>query len=142
MGGTIRWLFFYFGGHPMRCATVLIAAVFLAGCATSENYEKVLDTWVGSTEAELVSSWGPPNSFYESDGTRFLTYVRSRSGYIPGTAPTYQTTIIGNTAYTSSYGGSPGFSYSKHCKTTFTISGGTISTWRYEGNNCTALDPG
>jgi len=125
----------------MRQLVFLAVAWIVSGCATTENYEKILDTWVGSTEGQLVQAWGPPAGFYESGTTRYLTYTKSRSGYVPGTAPTYQTTIIGNTAYTSSYGGSPGFSYSRHCKTTFTIQNGVISTWRYEGNDCTALDP-
>ncbi len=113
----------------------------LAGCATTENYEKILGTWVGSSEQQLIQSWGPPSSVYESGGQKYLTYTKSRSGYIPGTSPTYQTQIIGNTAYTTSSGGSPGFAYTKSCKTTFTIQGTRISGWRYEGNNCVALAP-
>lgn len=108
----------------------------LSACATTEKYEAVLKTWIGSSERELINSWGPPSSVYEVNGDKYLTYQSSRSGYVPGVAPTYQTSFIGNTAYTTSYGGTPGYSYNHHCKTTFTVSGGVINHWRYEGNSC------
>jgi hypothetical protein len=115
---------------------ICVAILLLAGCATEAKYEAALKSWVGNSESSLVNSWGPPDSVYENGGTKYLTYQKSRSGYIPGTTPTYQTQIIGNTAYTNSYGGSSGYSYNQNCKTTFTISGGRITNWRWEGNNC------
>ena len=119
----------------------LIAFLALAGCATSENYEKVLETWIGSKESELVSQWGVPDGFYESENIRYLTYNTSSSGYVPGTPATVRTTIIGNTAYTTQYGGSSGYAYSLNCKTTFSIRNGTIFLWSFEGNDCIADDP-
>lgn len=121
----------------MRYVT-LCAVLFLASCATTEKYEAMLNTWVGQQESQLVGHWGPPDSVYENSGVKYLTYKKSRSGYIPGTPPTYQTNIIGNTAYTTSTGGSPGFAYTNHCKTTFTISNEIIQKWRWEGNACRA----
>ena len=116
----------------------VITILLLSACGTTDKYEAILDSWLGSTESHLVDSWGPPSGVYENGGKRYLTYIQSRSGYIPGTAPTYQTQIYGNTAYTTSYGGSPGFAFTRSCKTTFTISRGTIRNWRHEGNNCVA----
>ena len=124
-----------------RLVCVSLALLTISGCATAENYEKILASWVGSSEGALINSWGPPDSAYESSGAKYLTYRKSSSGYIPGTQPTYQTQIIGGTAYTTSYGGSPGYSYNRNCKTTFTVSDGTISSWRYEGNACVAHAP-
>jgi len=31
---------------------------------TTENYEKMLGTWVGAPEERLISAWGPPNQTY------------------------------------------------------------------------------
>jgi len=116
---------------------IILSIIFLiSGCATTANYEKLLSSWVGSPESALISSWGPPSSVYESDGTKYLTYSKSNSGYIPGVAPSYQTTYVGNTAYTTPVGGYAGFAYSNNCSTTFTISNKTITNWRYEGNAC------
>lgn len=108
----------------------------LAGCATSEKYEAILDSWIGGTEKQLIRSWGAPDSVYESGDEKYLSYHDSKSGYVPGIAPTYQTQVIGNTAYTTKSGGTQGYFYNNHCQTTFTISGGVIKHWRYEGNSC------
>ena len=110
--------------------------LFIAGCATTANYEKILNSWTGSNESSLVSSWGPPTRVYESDDVRYLTYSKSNSGYVPGVAPSYQTTYVGNTAYTTPVGGYSGFAYNNNCTTTFTITNKVITSWRYEGNAC------
>jgi len=122
----------------MKNALIVGIIFVVSACATAEKYEAILDTWVGSSENALVDSWGVPDQVYENNGVKYLTYAKSRSGYIPGTAPTYQTQVIGNTAYTSSYGGSSGFAYTRQCKTTFSIVNARISKWRYEGNDCKA----
>ena len=70
-----------------------LGMAFLTGCATSANYEKILGTWVGSSEQQLIQSWGPPDNVFESGGQKYLTYVKGGSAYIPGTSPTYQTQI-------------------------------------------------
>lgn len=116
----------------------LIAICLLVACATTEKYEAILKSWVGLPERELIQSWGPPDSVYESSGVKYLTYSKSGAGYVPGIAPTYQTTVTGNTAYTRSYGGSPGYAYNLRCKTSFTIENEVIQSWRWEGNACRA----
>ena len=115
---------------------IFLLTLLLSACVTTANYKKILDSWVGSPESALISSWGPPNSVYESDDTKYLTYSRSDYGYIPGVAPRYQTTYIGNTAYTNSVGGYSGYVYNNNCSTTFTVTNKTITTWRFQGNDC------
>ena len=110
----------------------------LMSCATTANYENILESWVGHPESELVSSWGIPDGSYETGEKKYLIYNYSKSSYIPGTKPSYRTNIIGNTAYTTSSGGSPGFMVNKRCKTTFTITNGTIVNWDWMGNACRA----
>jgi hypothetical protein len=124
--------------NPMKAASIILIASLslLPGCATTANYEATLKTWIGSTEDQLVSSWGPPTSTYETGNSKYLTYTRSSQGYIPGQAPSYQTTYYGNTAYTTPVGGSEGFAYTAICKTTFTIQNDRIVNWRWEGNSC------
>ncbi len=121
----------------MKRFLILISlSFFLTGCATTANFEKMLSGWIGASEEGLISSWGPPSRVYSSGANKYLTYDKSASGYVPGTAPTYTTTVIGNTAYTNVTGGSSGYSYSKNCSTTFTIVNGSVSSWRWEGNAC------
>ncbi len=120
----------------MRKIALGLLCLTLSACATTEKYEAVLRSWVGHNEDELISSWGPPTGVYESGNNKYLTYQNSNSGYVPGVAPTYQTTLIGNTLYTNAIGGSPGYSYTNHCKTTFTVTNNVIQSWRWEGNSC------
>ena len=120
---------------------ILVALCFLvlASCATTGKYEKVLDSWVGSTESALVSSWGPPANVYVApNGDRILTYQNNRNVFIPGQVASYQTTVVGNTAYTQAVGGSSAMNASLSCSTSFTISNGKIETWRWKGNDCTS----
>lgn len=118
-------------------ATALALAVALTACATRGRLEEVLASWVGSPESAIVSAWGPPASVYESpDGARILTYNRSGSFYMPGTAASYQSTRVGNTVYTNQTGGSPAYNIPYYCTMNFTVLGGVISRWSYQGNNC------
>ena len=55
-----------------------------------------------------------------------------------GAAPIYQTTITGNTAYTTPIGGYPTRHVGIHCTTWFEVESEHVVSWRYEGNQCTA----
>lgn len=122
----------------MKRIAAALLLILLAGCATTAKYEKVLNTWVGSSEKDLVRKWGPPQGVYESDGTRYLTYNSSRNLFMPGVAPTYTTQYVGNTAFTSASGGMPAQNIAMSCQTTFELTNGLITSWRWQGNDCTA----
>lgn len=125
----------------MRRQIALAALLLiLTGCATTANYEKILNSWVGATELDLIREWGPPQQSYEAGGRKFVVYTSSRNVYISGTAPSYTTTIIGNTAYTRPVGGTPGQNIGLSCQTTFEILDDRIVSWRWQGNDCTALE--
>ena len=124
----------------MKRLLITLFALITTACATTANYEKILSSWVGANEIDLVRSWGAPDNQYESSGTKFLTYQRTSNIYMPGTSPTYTTTVIGNTAYTSSSGGSPAYNIHMSCKTTFEVKNERIVNWRWEGNGCKARE--
>jgi len=119
----------------------LWAMMMLAACATEEAYRAALQSWIGAREQQLVSHWGPPEGFYEAEGVRFLTYQKSSSHYSPGTPPRYETTMIGNQAYTRAIGGSDGYVVNLNCKTSFEVRNSVITSYRFEGNNCVAYPP-
>ena len=114
---------------------IVVLGLFLSGCATSANYSKIVSSWVGNTENQLVSSWGPPiGSYVKDDDSKILTYQSSGSYQLPGQAVTdpmtgYPTTTAGATVLTN-------------CTTRFYISSsGTITSWDWKGNACKAQDP-
>lgn len=114
------------------------AAVILSACATTENYEKILSAWVGAEEIDLVRQWGAPNRTYEAGGSKFLTYASRQNVYLPGAAPTYQTTIVGKTAYTTQVGGTPGYVIGVACITTFEVKDSRVVAWQWRGDDCRA----
>jgi hypothetical protein len=124
----------------------LVAALTVLGCASFEAYEKLLGTWLGDTEANLVSKWGPPQNVYVSpDGNRILTYYSQRTIVLPGyTAPT--TTYLSGTNYGGTFSGTAtSYNYSTppmvldmKCQTNFTVRQAQIVSWSYNGNDCKA----
>ncbi len=50
----------------------LYVLILANGCASTKTE---METWVGSTEAKVLSSWGAPQSTIEAgDGSRILTW--------------------------------------------------------------------
>jgi hypothetical protein len=117
-----------------------VIALVLTGCATTANYEKILQSWVGRTELDLVRAWGPPLQTYKTGGSKFLVYSSARNVYFAGTPPAYTTTVIGNTAYTNRIGGTPGQIVGMRCQTTFELIDQKIISWQWQGNDCVARE--
>ncbi len=145
-----------------RLLSCLAILLLISSCATTANYETILNSWVGAPVDTLVSSWGPPqSSFPLSNNGYVIEYVRE--GNVPIGGFTYyepQTTYHSgsvsafNNYGTSAYGSYSGTSttYIKKqtpvynvplvCKTRFTVDQkGAISKWQWAGNNCKALPP-
>lgn len=119
---------------------VLASSALLSACATTAEYERILNSWVGVQEIDLVRTWGPPIQAYETGGRKFIVYESRRNVFIPGTAPTYQTNVVGNTAYTTAVGGSPAMNIGRSCVTTFELDGAKVVSWTYKGNDCKAKE--
>lgn len=117
-----------------------VATVLVAACATKEGFEKILNSWVGAQEIDLVRSWGPPVRAYEAGGRKFISYESHRNVYLPGVPPTYQTTVIGNSVQTNLVGGSPSMNIGKFCMTTFELEGSKVVSWTHKGNDCKAVE--
>jgi len=108
----------------------------VSGCATITGYDSKVASMKGKPEVDVIREWGAPNQVYESGPRKFLTYSTSRIVSMPGMAPSYTTTMIGNTAHTNRVGGFGGMSASKSCVTTFEIVEGYVASSSYKGNGC------
>lgn len=120
----------------MLRSLILLLFLFICGCATQENYEKYLRPWIGKSETELISSFGPPTRFYENEDRRYLTWDLSTTY----TTPVSSRTQYYNNAYTG-YGSSSttfsgGYTYSYGCTTTAIIKDKVVIGWQYKGNAC------
>ncbi len=119
---------------------IIALVTVLVACATTTGYKKVLNSWIGAQEVDLIRSWGPPIQSYEAGGRKFIVYSSSRNVYLSGTAPSYRTTVIGKTAYTNAVGGSPARNIDMSCTTTFELDGTQVVSWSFKGNDCTAKE--
>ena len=114
---------------------IVVLGLLLVGCATSANYGKIINSWVGSTENKLVSSWGPPlGSYVKDDGSKILTYQQSGSYNLPGVQ--VMDSMTGFPVNTS------GPTVATSCRTRFNISSsGKITSGSWQGNSCIATNP-
>jgi hypothetical protein len=120
-----------------------VTCLLFSSCAqmmgyTSENYEKILDTWVGENISSLVNQWGYPNDqFVSPSGRKVYVYEQSRIIRIP----TNQITDVKvkenwDSSYTVT--GKRKYNTIEYVCVTWieTNDSGDIVNWRWEGNNC------
>lgn len=112
----------------VKSLIAFLLVIFLSACASTQDYEAHLSSWVGQSEQALVAKWGAPDNVYISpDKSRILTYqkdkivTKTNLFYYPSIEEPYTPTIE-----------------QLSCKTSFTIKEGKIIQWRWEGNNCSA----
>jgi len=111
-------------------------ATLLAGCATTDHYERSLNALVGLQESELVQKLGRPNRTYDANGFRYLVYESRDIAFIPGTANGYQTMGQGVHERRMAIGGSPDVAIEATCITTFEIEQAKVIAWAHKGNYC------
>ena len=61
---------------------IAFTSAFLVGCATTEGYVKLVESWVGTSEIDLIRHWGAPDQTYKSGDSEFLVFNSYRSVYL------------------------------------------------------------
>lgn len=115
--------------------TVIVCFLFTA-CASEARFKEMADSWTGKSEQILYQYMGVPDRTAESGEIKYVEYKKNVKKYMPGIAPSYSTTYIGNTAYTTQTAGSAPSYWDAHCQITFTIENGIITGHSYRGNDC------
>ena len=110
----------------MRLTIIILAPFLLWSCATAENYERLLNSWVGLRESALLAQWGQPqNTVRHPDGSRTHTWLRR--GDIS----------VGGGAFTET--GTSMRQVDLWCRTSFDVgTTGKIEAAHWSGNNCVA----
>lgn len=110
----------------------------IAACAqlSAEKFNEEMNAMIGKTEAELIVKGGAPDGVYESDGVKYLVYEQSRTRPGRRTAPSYWTSVYGNTAYSTPFGGGSVGPRTTSCKVTFTLKKGVVTAWHSRGDMC------
>ena len=137
-----------------RSVAMLPALAWLAACATVENYQMILQSWVGASETELITAWGMPDEIYMlADGAEVVEYVQVEE-YTTGGYTTYDTVTVEHAGGAKDSRGSDTYSETttirvpvevplrtgyRVCTVRFTMSAARIVTgWGHEGSNCKA----
>lgn len=113
----------------MRRLSVVLVCLALQGCAGSplsnlvsgQRYQTTSDitaSWVGSSEDDLVLSWGPPqNSHMMNNGSKMIGY---------------QYSWLTNGRHSEEWGYVPDYAL---CEQRFLVEGGVITRW-YSSGDC------
>lgn len=121
-----------------RLAWIALTSL-LASCATTAGYEKMLNSWVGREEIDVVRRWGPPQQTYETAGRKFLSYSSEKTVFRPASPGIVHTTRISNSAYSSRVLGGVGPTLTHFaCQTIFELDGARVVSWTHNGNACKA----
>ena len=116
-----------------------LCITLLSSCATTEKYDEMINSLIGSTEQELIHKWGIPAQVYVSGDMKYLEYHKEEQVVTPELNPIHRTTIYGRAVYATSYW-EPTIPMIRnyYCTTTFEIQDGKIVSCQRRGNNCVA----
>ena len=97
---------------------IVLTLLFLVGCvnpkveekARALEFERTMDSWIGVSEDNLIGKWGVPNAFYDSNNSKYLTFVQ----------------VLPTIFYS-------GIAFPRQCKTTFTLRDGKVVSWQAQG---------
>lgn len=123
---------------------LLLAAAFLAlqGCASTDKYNEMLDTWIGADINKLVDVWGyPQNTIEAPNGNKVYVYNQSSSYQLPEVKTTTSNHAISgnNISGTSTSYSTGGVAVNQQCTTYFEVDDNNkILKWTWKGNNCKA----
>lgn len=121
----------------MKLTLLAVVLFVLTSCASEQGFREIADSWIGASESDLVSEMGPPSNVYLApNGDRILTYSRQGSMVLPGTAPSYQSTIYGSSIYSRPIGGTPPATVNLSCELSFIIRDDRIKNWSSRGTSC------
>lgn len=116
--------------------SIVCALLLMTSCATSANYHKVLNAWVGEDETALVAKWGKPDKTYEVDGFTYLVYTKSGQASSPGINSESQNTVAGTSIFGGANAWIPSLTFWSSCQTTFEIQKAKVVTFEFKGADC------
>ena len=118
----------------MKKIYLILCFLFISGCASEAEFQRILNTRLGLTPKQLIQNIGIPAQTYQLDQTQYYVYKYSSSVYIPQQYMTHFNNYGSyGTAHTNSFGG---YNMHYYCEVTYTIEDGVVKNWTYNGNNC------
>jgi hypothetical protein len=131
----------------VKITLVCMSLLLLSACATTKNYQAMLNHWQGAPVKDLMQSWGYPDAGVKlPSGNTVYMYTRQQTFIAPPTPNTTPTIINANgtplavTTYNGQFIG--GQELTMTCRTWFEVNPqGVIVGTRFQGNNCVTHNP-
>lgn len=124
----------------------LILTMLLLACANIKTYDNELKSWVGKSEASLVSTWGRPSQKrYVNANESVLIYTRVQDWYMPSEYYFYndgwgQENVLLDPITGEAQMGPEAIitdnAVQEICQTMFWVKDGVITSWQWRGNGC------
>ncbi len=119
----------------IQFASLAVVCAVSTSCRTVQGYETMLQSWVGKSEAQLVTTWGAPASMETiGPGRQLFVYIKQHQVTVPGEAPNY--TALGEDSEYNNFGDSLDETFDYYCRTTFTTQDDIIVNYSWEGDGC------
>lgn len=126
----------------MKKKLCFVLCLILSGCAhfdsdipTSQNYQQVMNSWLGRPKEELITAWGVPTHDYWRQNKNYVIYIKSR---IVNVADGNKIERMPISAQDYSFFKEETAAVSKTCMTIFTLMNNQVQAWRFDGNDCLA----
>ena len=119
----------------MKKKILFLSLTFLAACQSVSSYDKFLSSWIGRSEADLVTTWGAPAYMGNITPERqVFVYIKQKTIVMPADDPNYAI-LNENSAY-DAFGDDLEQAYDYYCKTTFTTQDDIIVNYSWSGDGC------
>ena len=122
---------------------LMLAFVLLSACQSSptpqpteDGYRALLNGRLGQEKSALFAVWGEPQHDYWKANTNYVLYVKST---VKETSSGVSIDRMPRIAEEHAFYQSPKGLITQTCTTLFKVEDGVITSWRFEGNDCTAL---
>ena len=104
-------------------------------CRSKQDYDAILSSWIGKSEAELVSQLGAPNSMENiSKNEQIFVYDSKKIVNVPGEAPVFSS--LGGQYGPDNYGDAFSEDMVYECQTIFTTRNDIIVDYSWQGDGC------
>jgi hypothetical protein len=129
--------------NQIKTLSFILLTVLLTACATSSNYQLMLNHWQGRSTHELIHAWGYPNGGVQSANGNVVYFYTKRHFYTvspPLAQSVNYLNVSGTPIYSSAFtGGVAGPTTLLYCNTWFEVNWqGIIVGSQFEGNGCVA----
>lgn len=129
--------------------TFLTLLLTITACATTKNYENMLNQEIGLSSNTLLNKFGTPTSVKRlANGDEIITYTHINNQIVPSPAYDFNTGFMAEDEMFApfTYGGNVipvgnfmGEVITEYCQTKFYLKNNIVTSWQYQGNACVAM---